>query len=169
MERYRGIEEVPSTRARRMHRYWLGKKGGRAMPSRADLDPAEIKDLLPNVILTRLEYQPFRVLYKLIGTRAVENAGMDYSGHYLDELDFVSEFDTDWPAIYRAIADERAPIYGLCQIKFTDGVIKPYVCAMFPLSSDGERVDQVLAIEDLELDLLEVERLPPSAVVEKRD
>jgi hypothetical protein len=36
---------------------------------------------------------------------------------------------------------------------------------MFPLSSDGERVDQVLAIEDLELDLLEVERLPASEVM----
>jgi hypothetical protein len=50
----------------------------------------------------------------------------------------------------------------LCQIRFTDGVIKPYVVAMFPLSSDGVMVDQCLAIEDLELDLLEVDRLPPS-------
>ena len=167
MERYRGIEEVPSTRARRMHQYWLDKKGARAMPARSDIDPSEIKDLLPNVILTRLEYEPFRVLYKLIGTRAVENAGIDYSGRYLDQIDFVSEFGTDWPAIYRGIADDKAPVYGLCQIRFTDGVIKPYVCAMFPLSNDGENVDQVLAIEDLELDLLEAERLPASAVAEK--
>lgn len=167
MERYRSIDEVPSTRARRMFQYWTGKKAGRQMPSRADLDPSEIKDLLPNVILTRLEYGPFRVLYKLIGTRAVENAGMDYSGRYLDELDFVSEFGTDWPGTYRIIADTREPVFGLCQIRFTDGVIKPYVVAMFPLSSDGVQVDQVVAIEDLELDLLEVERLPPS--VEKKD
>jgi hypothetical protein len=169
MERYRGIEDVPSTRARRMHQYWLGKKGERAMPARSDIDPSEIKDLLPNVILSRLEYEPFRVLYKLIGTRAVENAGMDYSGRYLDELDFVSEFGTDWPAIYRSIAADKLPLYGLCQIRFIDGVVKPYVVAMFPLSSDGERVDQVLAIEDLELDLLEVERLPASEVVKKQD
>ncbi len=169
MERYRGIEEVPSTRARRMHQYWLDKKGARAMPARSDIEPSEIKDLLPNIILTRLEYEPFRVLYKLIGTRAVENAGIDYSGRYLDQIDFVSEFGTDWPAIYRAVADGKAPVYGLCQIRFTDGVIKPYVCALFPLSNDGERVDQVLAIEDLELDLLEAERLPASAVVEKRE
>jgi hypothetical protein len=169
MERYRGIEEVPSTRARRMHQYWLDKKGERAMPARSDIDPSEIKDLLPNVILSRLEYEPFRVLYKLIGTRAVENAGIDYSGRYLDEIDFVSEFGTDWHAIYRAIATDKVPVFGLCQIKFTDGVMKPYVCAMFPLSSDGARVDQVLAIEDLELDLLEAERLPVSAVAHKKD
>jgi len=150
-----------------MFQYWSEKKAGRAMPSRADLDPGEIKDLLPNIILTRLEYAPFRVLYKLIGTRAVENAGMDYSGRYLDELDFVSEFGTDWPATYRLIAEGKQPVFGLCQIKFTDDVVKPYVVAMFPLSSDGVTVDQCLAIEDLELDLLEVERLPPS--VEKKD
>ncbi len=152
-----------------MFKYWTGKKGDRRMPSRADIDPSEIKDLLPNVILTRLEYAPFRVLYKLIGTKAVENAGVDYSGHYLDEIDFVSEFGTDWPATYRTIAAEKEPVFGLCQIKFTDGVVKPYVVAMFPLSSDGDKVDQIIAIEDLDLDLLEVERLPPSEVAAKRD
>jgi hypothetical protein len=165
VERYRSIDEVPSTRARRMFRYWTEKKGDRRMPSRTDIDPAEIKDLLPNVILTRLEYEPFRVLYKLVGTKAVENAGYDYSGHYLDEMDFVSEIGTDWPGTYRNIADSGEPVFGLCQIKFTDGVVKPYVVAMFPLSSDGRRVDQVISIEDLDLDLLEVERLPPSEVV----
>jgi len=169
VERYRSIDEVPSTRARRMFKYWAGKKGDRRMPSRADIDPSEFKDLLPNVILTRLEYAPFRVLYKLIGTKAVENAGVDYSGHYLDEIDFVSEFGTDWPGTYRTIATEKEPVFGLCQIKFTDGVIKPYVVAMFPLSSDGETVDQIIAIEDLDLDLLEVERLPPSEVAPKKD
>jgi hypothetical protein len=169
MERYSSIDEVPSTRARKMFRYWTDKKAGRPMPSRADIDPAEIKDLLPNVILTRLEYAPFRVLYKLIGTKAVENAGIDYSGRYLDEIDFVSEFGTDWPGTYRTIAAEKQPVLGLCQIKFTDGVIKPYVVAMFPLSSDGEQVDQIIAIEDLDLDLLEVDRLPPSEVTPKKD
>jgi hypothetical protein len=145
-----------------MYEYWNGKRGDRSMPSRADIDPTDIRDVLSNVILTRLEYNPFRVLYRLVGTRSVENAGMDFSGKYLDELDFVSEFETDWPAIYRAIADEKVPLYGLCKIRFTDGVVKPYIAAMFPLSSDGVIVDQVLTIEDLELDLLEVERLPPS-------
>ena len=162
MERYRHIDDVPSIRARRMFEYWSGKKGGRPMPSRTDIDPTDIRDVLSNVILVRLEHNPFRVLYRLVGTRSVENAGMDFSGKYLDELDFVSEFETDWPAIYRAIADEKVPIYGLCKIRFTDGVVKPYIAAMFPLSSDGVTVDQVLTIEDLELDLLEVERLPPS-------
>lgn len=165
MERYRSIEDVPSTRARRMFRYWMEKKGAQRMPRRADIDPSEIKDLLPNVILTRLEYGPFRVLYKLVGTKAVENAGYDYSGHYLDQMDFVSEIGTDWPGTYRWIAEHGEPVFGLCQIRFTDGVTKPYVVAMFPLSSDGTRVDQVISIEDLDLDLLEVERLPPSEVV----
>lgn len=168
MERYRGIEDVPSTRARRMHQYWLDKKGERAMPARSSIDPGEIKDLLPHVILSRLEYDPFRVLYKLIGTRAAENAGLDYSSHYLDELDFVSEYGTDWPAIYRTIAAEKAPLFGLCQIRFTDKMTKSYVVAMFPLSSDGARVDQVLAIEDLELDLLETDRLPMSEIVDPK-
>ena len=40
---------------------------------------------------------------------------------------------------------------------------------LLPLSSDGETVDQVIAIEDLDLDLLEVDRLPPSEVTPKKN
>ena len=47
MQRYQKIDDVPSPRARRLYEYWLAKKSGRLMPSRADLDPAEFRDLLP--------------------------------------------------------------------------------------------------------------------------
>ena len=69
---------------------------------------------------------------------------------------------TSWISAPTTPLTGKEPLFGLCQIRFTDGVIKPYVVAMFPLSSDGLTVDQCLAVEDLELDLLEVDRLPPS-------
>ena len=165
MREVASVEELSSSIGTELYAYWELKRGERLMPSRADIDPADLKRILPNIILARIDRESKRVRYTLVGTRCVAQAAMDYTNYYLDELDFVSEIGTDWPAVYRAIAAEKAPIYGLCQIKFTDGVVKPYVCAMFPLSSDGERVDQVLAIEDLELDLLEVERLPASELM----
>ncbi len=61
------------------------KAGARALPDRADLDPAEIPLLLPYILISEVE-QPFRIRYRLIGTEVVHVTGMNFTGHYLDEL-----------------------------------------------------------------------------------
>jgi len=69
------------------------------MPSRADIDPADLKRILPNILLAKIDRESRRVRYTLVGTRCVAHAGMDYTGHYLDEIDFTCDFDTDWDDI----------------------------------------------------------------------
>ncbi|TXH39098.1 MAG: PAS domain-containing protein [Rhodospirillaceae bacterium] len=162
MQRYSVIDDVPSPRIRRLYEYWMTQKGGRAMPSRQDIDPADIPALLPYIIMTRLEYAPFRVRYTLVGTRCVENGAFDYTGHYLDELYFRTEHDTDWHEVYSLLSREKLPILGLCEVKFDNGLLKPYAIAILPLSSNGETVDQTIALEDLELEPLEAMRRPPT-------
>ena len=39
-------------RVRAIYRYWDGKRNGRLMPSRADLDPVDIPKLLPDAYLS---------------------------------------------------------------------------------------------------------------------
>ena len=167
MQRYQKIDDVPSPRARRLYEYWLAKKGERLMPSRADIDPAEFRDLLSYIIMARLERAPFRVRYTLVGTRCVENGGFDYTGRYLDELDFRTEYDTDWGDIYALLEREKLPLLGRCQVQFTNGILKPYIVILLPLSSDGVSVDQTIALEDLELDPLEAMRRPPTITIGK--
>ena len=71
-----------------LHDYWTLCRGKRAMPRRADIDPAEIPHLLPNVFLVDIERAPFRVRYRVVGTNAVELQGRDFTGQYLDEMRF---------------------------------------------------------------------------------
>lgn len=130
------------------------------MPSRADIDPTEIRDLLPQIILVRIEHDPLRVRYAVIGTASAEAAGFDYTGRYLDELKFDSEIDTDWPAIYRELVAEKKPIAGTCQFK-TASVVRPYRVGTFPLSSDGVTVDGAISCEHLTLSLLERDKVLP--------
>ena len=47
--------------------YWRQKKGDRRAPTRADIDPAEIKRLLPYVGLVDVERSPLRFRYRLVG------------------------------------------------------------------------------------------------------
>lgn len=106
------IADLGSEPILKLEGYWLGKRGRRKMPSRADIDPAEIKELLPQIILTRIEHAPLRVKYSVVGTACARAAGFDFTGRYLDELRFDSETDTDWLAIYAEIVRAGQPIAG---------------------------------------------------------
>ncbi|WP_303980345.1 PAS domain-containing protein [Dongia mobilis] len=160
MIRAASIADLGSEPLLRLEAYWLTKRGTRAMPSRADIDPAEIKDLLPQIIMARIEHDPQRVKYSIVGTACARSAGFDYTGRYLDELLFESESDTDWLKIYDEIVSERKPVAGTCRFKTAD-VEVPYRVAVFPLSNDGARVDHTIAYEHLTLSLTEMDHVLP--------
>src|SRR5689334_20514819 len=65
--------------------YWRSLDSG-AAPERHLLDPAAIKPLLPYVLLVEFEDDPFRVRYRLTGTKVDEMTGINITGRYLDEF-----------------------------------------------------------------------------------
>jgi hypothetical protein len=75
---------LQAPRLQRAFRYWEGKLAGRAMPARADLDPTEIPDLLPWIILVDVVPGDFR--YRLIGTEVRQIAQRDHAGALLSAL-----------------------------------------------------------------------------------
>ena len=82
-----GAQASPITdpRLREAHDYWRSKVRGRAMPRRADLDPTEIPQLLPDDMLVDVLPQG-RYRYRLIGTENTLAQGMNATGRYLDEV-----------------------------------------------------------------------------------
>lgn len=148
MNRVGRIGDLQSWRVSELAEYWERKRGIRLMPSRADINPAEIKRLLPNLVISRIERDPLRIRYALVGTYIAESGGLDFTGYYLDEIDFKGEVGTDWMELYLEFIRERQPIFGICQFRIEAGFVREYIAAMFPLSSDGVEVDQCLSIED---------------------
>jgi len=70
----------------RLLRYWSGKKAGRDLPSRQDIDPVEIgPEILPHVMLTDV-LDDGRLRYRLAGTAVEAVIGRSLGGRYLDEL-----------------------------------------------------------------------------------
>lgn len=129
-----------------LHEYWLSRCAGRPMPSRADIDPADIRHLLPAIALVDIEPDPFRVRYRLVGTRLVQDVGHDFTGLYLDELRF--DKPDELLALYRQAAVEKRPAFRSGTWRRPDGVIWGGETAILPLSDDGTHVTQCLAIED---------------------
>src|SRR6185312_534525 len=73
-----------------IHAYWLAKRGQRRMPSRWDIDPAEIPRLLRNLMLIDVSHDPIRFRYRLIGSNVVDATGEDRTGRWFDTVDFIA-------------------------------------------------------------------------------
>jgi GNAT superfamily N-acetyltransferase len=141
--------DLTSAKIAGLARYWEAKRGNRAMPTWADFDPAEIKPLLPHLVVTRYERNPFRVRYSLVGTFVVQYGGADFTGRYLDETDFPSEVDTDWAEVHRLMVSEGRPIFGVCIFLTESGLKNNYEVAMFPIADPtGSFVERGVHIED---------------------
>lgn len=161
MREVSSVEELSSSIGTELYAYWERKRGARRMPARADIDPADLKRVLPNIILARIE-RDGRVRYTLVGTRCVAHAAMDYTNHYLDELDFSCDFETDWREVYRALTRERQPIFGTVKTFLKDNRSCELAAVLLPLSDDGETVTHCIAVEDARLGLRDVEDLMPA-------
>jgi hypothetical protein len=141
-------EEAQSAALQQFYAYWDGKRGDRALPLKAGVDPTEIKDILPFVILSEVFDAPLRVRYRLVGTEIVRMRGREFTGKWLHEVQWNPVFLDRLLREYRVLIDERRPLLGADDLYSVDGPRAAYEWGMFPLSEDGERVSHCLAIED---------------------
>ena len=128
-----------------LYEYWIEKRRSRAMPARGDIDPVDLKSLLPALILIDIVPDARRYVYRLVGTHEVEMRGSDPTGkpiavayygesaeelfHYLDRV-----VQTRRPLLYRGTYQ---PLRTRTQ---RDDVL------FLPLSNDGEAVNMVMVL-----------------------
>ena len=132
-------------RLRQVYDYWQQKRGTRAMPARRDIEPMELKAVLPQLILVDVEEGP-RFRYRLFGTAVVEAFGSDPTGKYIDEV-MVGAYKDFLLGLYNDMLASKKPIYST-SIYGTKRDTKLWTQRlMLPLSSDGQAVDKVLAVQ----------------------
>src|SRR3546814_6157759 len=68
------------------YEYWKQKRGDRPMPAESDLDPAEIRKILPHVILLDVRQEPLDFHYRLIGTKMDEHMLGRYTGLWMSQI-----------------------------------------------------------------------------------
>lgn len=90
-------------------KYWTAKRGERALPSRADIDPVDIPELLQHIGLVDVEGPPRRYRYRLVGSYMQTMFGENYQGKYLDEARHgrYRQFLSD---LYTAAFEHRQPL-----------------------------------------------------------
>lgn len=98
---------------RELFDYWRGKAGNGTYPTRADIQPAELKRLLPSLsIIELVEGDAPRLRVRLAGTRLRDYLGVEITGHYLDEYDLGDQTDY-WDAAYREVILGGRPAQGV--------------------------------------------------------
>jgi hypothetical protein len=147
VRRVSSVTELTSTKIAELARYWERARGQRAMPRWRDIDPGEIKPLLPHLLVSRYEWNPFRVRYVIVGTWLAQFAGGDFTGRYLDELDFSGE-DTDWLAHHQRFIAEGRPTFGICRFVTQSRLERDYESGMFPIAGEDGTIERSLGIED---------------------
>ena len=157
-----GAPPLRSKRCAALLKYWNGLRGDRPFPSRDEIDPAAMLGVLPHIMLTAIEYNPFRVFYRLVGTEIVRFAKFDFTGCYADAMQFQDDIGADWSIYYRTVVEARQPGLGLTSWTVGGGLQRWIEFIICPLSSDGRIIDRCIAVEDYEsLNMVEIDTLPP--------
>lgn len=136
-----------SPRIRRFYEYWNGKRGGRAMPSRADIDPAEIKDLLPGIILIDVRHDPLKLTYRLVGTNEVTARGSDPTGRDVATAIY-AENPEEALRSYELVIKTRDVVYHEEPGETRSPQLSEVGLLATPLSSDGVTIDKLFVFVD---------------------
>lgn len=139
------LDDVKSPRIRALHDYWKSKCNDVVPPPRSAIEPAEIRPLLPHLLLTELSAEPLRITYRLVGTQVVRWHGEDFTGR--DHGAVASLAGSGIEEAYRQAVASKAPVFGRTAIDAGDHSWISFEYAVFPLSDNGKTVNKCLAIE----------------------
>lgn len=133
-----------------LYRHWLGKKRGRPMPCRSDIDPLEIPgEIWPYTMLLDVLWNGDtpRFRYRRVGDVFWRDAAGEPTGKFVDQVLSKRAGYRDYVVgIYEEMARKRLPLY--TENSFTlEGRSAPMLTrrVSLPLSNDGEAVNMVLA------------------------
>src|SRR5882724_4795567 len=97
---FRTPTDARSAKIRELFAYWQRLHcDGRPGP-RTSFDPTEVPRLLSSLLLGDIETNPFRVFFRLVGTRVADFSRLDFSGYYLDTLDYRGRDSIEWLDCY---------------------------------------------------------------------
>lgn len=155
---------MTSQRIAALRGYWLGKCPADGWPSRADIHPADLAPLLPNIVISEIYPETGRVHYRLVGTKVAEMSRFDFTGRWLHEMRMASHDPGIWERAYAILTRERVPVYGRTGIPIESGseIIVEEEFGLFPLDVGAPDRFQCLALEDYgDIQHIEADELRP--------
>ncbi|RED45129.1 PAS domain-containing protein [Aestuariispira insulae] len=141
--------EPASHVGQRLLDHWHKMANGKALPARADLDPAHIPRLLSHLLLVDVRHDPLDFTYRLIGTGIVDRSAKDYTGMRVMDIPMQRPPSGIW-SLYQAAVETGQP--QCTHIPYKDESTRFVEMQALPLSCDGKRVTMLLGSVAFEQD-----------------
>ncbi len=138
-------DTIKSEPLARLYDYWVSRSREGRIPSRAQIDPLDVPELLPIVFLVDVVWakgEPdFR--FRLVGSKITEIVGSDPTGRnfssFYDEANLAPMTE-----LYSRVASLGEPFVNNSSAPFSDKDFVKLARLLLPLSEDGEQVDMIL-------------------------
>jgi hypothetical protein len=130
-----------------LYRYWQSLRGPAGeLPGRQHIDPMAIKEHLPAIWLLDVELAPFRLRYRLVGTKIDQMTGMRLTSRWMTEAHPHIAGQTELLARFEHVVERGTPSWKRGRPLFWYDKATTVENIVLPLARDGARVD-VLLIE----------------------
>ena len=122
---------------------WESKCRADRLPSRSEINPAEMARLLPNIMLIDVISPGLQFRYRLVGTDEVRHRGFDPTGKTLEEA--YSGLDGDYcDGNYRYVATSGKHLFDTSPEPTVRGNLADVQAVFVPLAGDGKTVDTIM-------------------------
>src|SRR5258706_12470685 len=136
-------------KVRRAYQYWLIKSVGGRLPSRSDIKPRELVDLLDQLFLVEVAREPLTFTFRLVGTKLTKWAGLEYTGLAFSARTVAPNWEDVFETFCRVVKT-RLPRRDGQRAPWANNVFYCIEQMVAPLSNDGKIVDMLFdAIEVL--------------------
>jgi hypothetical protein len=136
------LTQAPVCRHFDLCRYWLAKRGDRAMPARSDIDPGEIYALLP--YLTILDKVDGQFRYRLHGSAVAREIGRDMTGAIIGSYVSTPQSAAAMRAVCQRVFARAHPVFSTGEIIVKSDSAHNVSVLFLPLSEDGLAVNMTV-------------------------
>lgn len=130
-----------------LHDWWQSKRGNRAMPARAELNPADLKSILTDLVLIDVgpaaQGEGHAFTYRLAGTEIDNHFGIRLTGRTLEQIPF-GDAAASIRKQYEAAVREKRAIFCCHNVVVAGERYVEYERLVVPLS--GNVPDEVTAL-----------------------
>ena len=137
------LDSVGDPGPKALYAYWQRKLAGRRMPARADIDPLDLKTVLPHLVLLDVRRDPLDFRYRVAGTRTYDIFGCDLTGRSVRDLEPRAVSAGIWDCL-EAMTRDGQPQHAQLEFATTNGYARSYRVLRLPLGDDGTTVDRIL-------------------------
>ena len=127
-------DEMPLTRHNDLYKYWAQVRNHRTMPTRSDIDPANIIRLLPVIAL--IEQRAEGYFWRLIGTEITEHFGRNLTGERYGSHFSPTSFVDATMASFDMAFEREVPVFDEFVYRSEEGLPHAVSRLICPLAAD---------------------------------